>query len=53
MNNEQFNYQLVVDYNRTFGTKLCPESNYPIATLIAMRKKLTERGIYGYSVKYK
>lgn len=53
MNNEQFNYQLITDYNRTFGTKLCPESNYPIATLIAMRKKLTERGIYGYSAKYK
>lgn len=52
MNNEQFNYQLITDYNRTFGTKLCPEKNYPIATLIAMKKKLAERNIYGYSAKY-
>lgn len=52
MNNEQFNYQLVVDYNRTFGTKLCPEKNYKLSVLIAMRKKLAERNIYGYSAKY-
>lgn len=53
MNNEQFNYQLVVDYNRTFGTKLCPESKYLISTLITMRKKLAKRGVYGYLAKYK
>lgn len=52
MNNEQFNHQLISDYNKTFGTKLCPEKNYPIATLIAMKKKLAERNIYGYSAKY-
>lgn len=42
MNNKQFNYQLIVDYNRTFGTKLCPESKYSIATLTAMKKKLNQ-----------
>lgn len=52
MNNEQFNYQLITDYNRTFGTRLCPEKNYPVTTLIAMRKKLKERGVYGYTTKY-
>lgn len=52
MNNEQFNYQLVVDYNRTFGTKLCPEKNYKLSVLITMRKKLKERGVYGYTTKY-
>lgn len=52
MNFKQFNHQLVSDYNKTFGTKLCPEKNYPIATLIAMKKKLAERNIYGYSAKY-
>lgn len=52
MNFKQFNHQLINDYNKTFGTKLCPEKNYPIATLIAMKKKLAERNIYGYSAKY-
>lgn len=52
MNNKQSNYQLVIGYNRAFGTKLCPESKYSITTLIAMKKKLKERGIYGYSTKY-
>lgn len=52
MNNKQFNYQLVVDYNRTFGTKLCPEKNYKLSVLIAMWKKLKERGVYGYTTKY-
>ena len=52
MNNEQFNYQLITDYNRTFGTKLCPEKNYKLSILIAMRKKLKERGVYGYTTKY-
>lgn len=52
MNNKQFNHQLVSAYNKTFGTKLCPEKNYPLATLLAMRKKLAERNIYGYSTKY-
>lgn len=52
MNFKQFNHQLISDYNKTFGTKLCPEKNYPIATLIAMKKKLAERNIYGYSAKY-
>lgn len=53
MKNEQFNYQLITDYNKTFGTRLCPESKYLISTLIAMRKKLAERRVYGYSTKYK
>lgn len=52
MNNKQSNYQLVMDYNRTFGTRLCPESKYPISTLSTMIKKLRERGVYGYSTKY-
>lgn len=52
MNFKQFNHQLISDYNKTFGTKLCPEKNYPIATLIAMKKKLAERNIYRYSAKY-
>lgn len=52
MNNEQFNYQLVADYNRTFGTKLCPEMKYKLSVLIAMKKKLAERNIYGYFAKY-
>lgn len=52
MNFKQFNHQLVTDYNRTFGTKLCPEKNYKLSVLIAMKKKLAERNIYGYSAKY-
>lgn len=52
MNFKQFNHQLVSDYNRTFGTKLCPEKKYPISTLSTMIKKLRERGVYGYSTKY-
>lgn len=42
MNNKQSNYQLVMSYNRTFGTRLCPESKYPITTLTAMKKKLNQ-----------
>ena len=53
MKNEQFNHQLVSDYNKVFGTRLCPEMKYKISDLIAMRKKLEERGVYGYSAKYK
>lgn len=49
---EQVNYRLVTDYNRTFGTKLDPEGRYSISTLIAMRKKLQQRGVYGYSARY-
>lgn len=52
MNFKQFNYQLITDYNRTFGTKLCPEKKYPINTLSTMIKKLKERGVYGYTTKY-
>lgn len=52
MKNEQFNHQLVSDYNKVFGTRLCPESKYPISTLSTMIKKLRERGVYGYSTKY-
>lgn len=52
MNFKQFNYQLITDYNRTFGTKLCPEKNYKLSVLIAMIKKLKERGVYGYTTKY-
>lgn len=50
---EQFNYQLVTDYNRTFGTSLDPEQKYPISTLVAMRKKLIDRGVYKYNPRYK
>ena len=49
---EQVNYRLVTDYNHTFGTKLDPEQRYPISTLVAMRKKLQQRGVYGYSTRY-
>lgn len=50
---EQVNYRLVTDYNRTFGTKLDPEQKYPISTLVAMRKKLIDRGVYKYNPCHK
>lgn len=50
---KQVNYRLVTDYNRTFGTKLDPEQKYSISTLVAMRKKLIDRGVYGYKPQYK
>lgn len=52
MNFKQFNHQVVSDYNKVFGTRLCPESKYPISTLSTMKKKLRERGVYGYFTKY-
>lgn len=47
-----FDIQLVVDYNRTFGTRLNPEARYSKFTLASMRRKLAERGVYGYSWSY-
>lgn len=47
-----FNVQLVVDYNHTFGTRLDPEARYNKRTLAFMRRKLAERGVYGYTWSY-
>lgn len=47
-----FDVQLVIDYNRTFGTRLDPETRYNKFTLACMRRKLAERGVYGYSWSY-
>ena len=49
---KQVNYRLVTDYNHTFGTKLNHEQKYSISTLVAMRKKLQQCGVYGYSARY-
>ena len=47
-----FDVQLVIDYNRAFGTRLDPEARYNKFTLASMRRKLAERGVYGYSWSY-
>lgn len=47
-----FDVQLVIDYNRTFGTRLDPEARYNKRTLASMRRKLAERGVYGYTCSY-
>lgn len=40
------NYKLISTYNSIFGTNLSPYNLYSKSTLIAMKKKLAERGVF-------